>query len=294
MLGISLLIGLVAGLGAILCTYGIFKRIDTDSSVNNNRNQKKKISKLNQLLSTAGVGFLPGYVFILISIFSAVLFSALVLIFTGMIAISLLGVLFGGYAPYALLKMHANAKRKAREDIWPDVIDTMVAAMRSGMGLIDSIDHVGTAGPLEIREDFAYCTRCYKSTGSFQYAIAEIKLRLADPIADRIFETFKIARDVGGSELIKILVTLGTYLRENQAIKKEAQAKQSWIINAARLSVAAPWIVLLMLSGKKETVIAYNSPQGWFVILAGFVACVVAYKLMIHLARFPAEKRWFA
>ena len=65
-------------------------------------------------------------------------------------------------------------------------------------------------------------------------------------------------------------------------------------MNAARLGVAAPWIVLLMLATRPEAAAAYNSPAGcpahrgrrWLV-------SVLAYRLMIRVGRLPEEQRWF-
>ena len=46
------------------------------------------------------------------------------------------------------------------------------------------------------------------------------------------------------------------------SVRAELRARQSWIVNAARLGVVAPWIVLLMLATRPEGAAAYNSPAG--------------------------------
>ena len=78
------------------------------------------------------------------------------------------------------------------------------------------------------------------------------------------------------------------------AVRSEVEARQSWVVNAARLGVAAPWIVLLLLASRPEAAAAYNSPPGWLVLGVGLVVTVVAYRVMIALGRLPEERRWFA
>ena len=53
-----------------------------------------------------------------------------------------------------------------------------------------------------------------------------------------------MAREVGGSDVTAVLRGLSGYLREDAALRAEVEARQSWILNAARLGVAAPWLVL--------------------------------------------------
>jgi tight adherence protein B len=65
-------------------------------------------------------------------------------------------------------------------------------------------------------------------------------------------------------------------------------------MNAARLGVAAPWIVLLLLASRPEAALAYNSGAGVSLIIAGLVVSFVAYRIMIGIGRLPEERRWFS
>lgn len=81
------------------------------------------------------------------------------------------------------------------------------------------------------------------------------------------------------------------FLREDARTRSELEARQSWTVNGARLAVAAPWLVLAVLSLNRETIRAYNSVAGFWVILIGAVVCFLAYRLMIRLGRLPEEQR---
>lgn len=120
-----------------------------------------------------------------------------------------------------------------------------------------------------------------------------MKERLGDPIADRILETLRMSREVGGNELPTVLRALAAHLRQEAAIRGEVEARQSWVMNAARLGAAAPWVILALLATRPEAAAAYNTSTGIAVIVGGLVVTVIAYRLMIALARLPEERRWF-
>ena len=102
----------------------------------------------------------------------------------------------------------------------------------------------------------------YRSGGQFDPSLTRLKDRLADPVADRIVEALRLTREVGGSDLGRLLGTLAEFLRESARTRSELEARQSWTVNAARLAVAAPWIVLVLLASRPEAVAAYNTPVG--------------------------------
>jgi tight adherence protein B len=165
--------------------------------------------------------------------------------------------------------------------------------VRSGLALPDAVASLAQSGPPALREEFAAFANDYQATGSFARCLDRLKDRLADPIADRILETLRMSREVGGSELPSVLRGLAQYLRQESAIRGEVEARQSWVRNAARLGAAAPWIVLLLLSTRPEAAAAYNTPAGVTLIVGGLLVTVLAYRVMIALARLPEERRWF-
>jgi tight adherence protein B len=59
----------------------------------------------------------------------------------------------------------------------------------------------------------------------------------------------------------------------------------------ARLAVAAPWIVLLLMSFQTTAIRQYASPGGVLVLGIGFGVCVLAYVSMMRIGRLPTEKR---
>jgi tight adherence protein B len=149
-------------------------------------------------------------------------------------------------------------------------------------------------GPSELREAFRAVGRAVDSTGLLDPAFDDLKRRLADPVADRIVETLRMAREVGGTELPAVLRALAAALRQDAAVRAEVEARQSWVVNAARLGVAAPWVVLVLLASRPEGAAAYNSPAGIALLGTGAAVSVLAYRIMVALGRLPEERRWFS
>ena len=81
-------------------------------------------------------------------------------------------------------------------------------------------------------------------------------------IRDRIIETLRMARQVGGTELTPVLRALAASVRADTALRAEVESRQSWIRGAAVLGVAAPWIILSLLAMRPEGAEAYGSPEG--------------------------------
>jgi tight adherence protein B len=211
----------------------------------------------------------------------------------GVTALTLAAGLVGLALPWLLVTWRVRARRRRNRTVWPDVVDHLISSVRSGLALPDAVSALGRVGPIETREAFAEFARDYRATGTFAGSVDVLKDRLADPAADRVLETLRMAREVGGSELTTVLGSLAANLREAAAIRAEVEARQSWVVNAARLGVAAPWIVLLLLASRPEAALAYNTPGGSLVIVMGLVITVVAYRIMVALGRIPEERRWF-
>jgi tight adherence protein B len=104
-------------------------------------------------------------------------------------------------------------------------------------------------------------------------------------------ESVRLAREVGGTDLGRLLRTLAAFLREEARVRAELESRQTWTVNAARLAVAAPWIVLGLFSLRPEAVAAYNSAAGLVVLACGGAVSVLAYRLMLRLGRLSEDER---
>jgi tight adherence protein B len=207
------------------------------------------------------------------------------------VPVALCFALMAGYAPILWVRTRARKRRSVMRELWPDVVDNIGSAVRAGLALPEALSQLTIRGPEELRPAFAGFAEDYRATGRFQECLDRLKSRLCDPVADRLIESLRIAREVGGSDLGRLLRTLSAFLREDARTRAELETRQSWTINAARLAVAAPWIVLAMLSTRPDSLQAYGRPAGILVLVIGAALSFVAYSLMVRVGRLPEERR---
>ncbi|MDM8083812.1 type II secretion system F family protein [Cellulomonas cellasea] len=194
-------------------------------------------------------------------------------------------------APVALVRGRARRRRIRLRDVWPEVVDHLGSGIRAGLSLPEALAQLGDRGPVELREPFAAFAEDYRVSGRFGDCLDDLKARLADPVADRIIEALRLTRDVGGTDLGRLLRTLSGFLREDARTRGELEARQGWTVYAARLAVAAPWVVLAMLATRTEAASAYNSVAGSLVLLMGAACSVAAYLIMVRIGRLPEDPR---
>jgi tight adherence protein B len=245
-------------------------------------------------LAQAGLGRVAVGVPIAVSVLAGVVAAATVFAVAPVPTLALGAAGLGAAVPLAVLSARARALRKTLRLAWPDLVDHLVSGIRAGLPLAEAVGALAEVGPPETRAAFRTFERRALGSGNLASALDGLKADLADPIADRIVETLKMAREVGGSELPSVLRALATSLRADAAVRSEVDARQSWVRGAARLGVVAPWVVLLLLASRPEAAAAYNSLAGLVLLGVGLAVTVVAYRVMIALGRLPDERRWFA
>jgi tight adherence protein B len=198
---------------------------------------------------------------------------------------------FAAYSPVALVSWRRRQRQDELRLAWPDAVDNLGSAVRAGLSLPEALAQLGTRGPESLRPAFTRFGEDYRASGRFGESLDRLKVMLADPVGDRVAESLRLAREVGGSDLGRLLRTLSTFLREDARTRAELEARQTWTVNAARLAVAAPWILLGLLALRPEAVRAYNSPEGFVLLAFGAGTCVAAYRMMLRIGRLPTEER---
>lgn len=212
---------------------------------------------------------------------------------TGIAVLAVLAGMAGATTPILLLRARRIRLRRLRRQLWPDVCDLLIASIRVGLSLPDAVASLGDSAPTMLRPAFVVFARDLRASGRFETSLDRLKATLADPIGDRIAETLRMARQVGGTELIGVLRSLSRSVRADAALRGEVEARQSWIRSAAVLGAVAPWVILGLLVMRPEGADAYGTPEGVLVICAGAAVSVVAFQIMVRIGRLPEPRRWF-
>lgn len=278
------LVGVLAGTGLFLIWWSFWEKSET-------ANRTPRANRLEDLLASAGIEKVTGTGLIAtclgLGLFVALVFFAV----SHSWPISACFGLFGAWLPVAVVRWRAKNRTAVMRQLWPDVVDHLRSAIRAGLSLPEAVIQLGEKGPEELRHVFRDFGADYRAGGQFDGSLNKLKDRLADPVADRIVEALRLTREVGGSDLGRLLGTLAEFLREDARTRSELEARQSWTVNAARLAVAAPWIVMLLLATRPEAVQAYNTPMGAGVLLGGLVVSLISYSVMLRIGALPPDER---
>jgi tight adherence protein B len=255
------------------------------------RNRLRKPGRRQQLLAAAGLSGINAAQLVALQVGLGLVVLVVVLLTTGTVTVSLVFGLFGFALPLVQVRRLAARRKADLREVWPEVVDNLASAVRAGLSLPEALSALSVRGPEVLRPPFARFAAEYRSSGRFSACLDRLKDDLADPVGDRIVETLRVAREVGGSDLGRVLRTLATFLREDARARAELETRQGWVVQAARLAVAAPWVVLLLLATQSTTLAAYDSALGTAILVGGGAVCLVAYRLMLRIGRLPEDVR---
>lgn len=227
-----------------------------------------------------------------VSISFVVTFFLVYLLSSSLVIALIFGFLFSTIA-ILILRKKSQKDEAAINAAWPEVIDHLVSGIQSGLSITESLIGLTIRGPIILRPFFAEFEENMRSNGDFNLAISELKQRCGQHSSDQIFEAIAISKTLGGSELLNILRTVGTFLRQDLALRREIEVKHGWIKNSAHLSAAAPWLLLLLLSTQPATSRAFSTPTGILILLIGLLMTAIAYVWMNRLGRLPEPPRVF-
>ena len=224
---------------------------------------------------------------------SACVTTGLILLITSSFTIAIaFGALVAG-AVFVTLKNKSSHSESHLIAAWPEVIDHLMSGIQSGLSLSESLVGLATRGPEILRPAFAEFRDSLFRHADLELALQELKSLFHHHGSDQIFEALLISKALGGSELMSILRTLGDFLRQDLALRREIEVKHGWIKNSAHISAIAPWILLLMLSTQPSTALAFSTPTGGMILVAGLAMTAIAYLWMNRLGRLPQTPRVF-
>ena len=281
-------LGLVAGLGLLSIWWSLWEQ---DGASPRRGRTARAMDALRDDLIKVGLGTVPPAAVPAISAGLGLLVAAILWAISSAMVPSLTIGLAASVLPVLLLRSAARRRTTAMREVWPEAVDHINSAIRAGLSLPEALVQLSRKGPEELQPAFHEFSLDYQASGDFASCLDRLKMRLADPIGDRIVEALRITRDVGGTDLGGLLRTLSAFLREDARTRAELEARQSWTIPAARLALAAPWIVLALMATRPEAAQAYDTAMGLVLIVVGAIVSLIAYRVMMLIARLPQDER---
>jgi len=164
------------------------------------------------------------------------------------------------------------------DSAWAPVIDDLAASVSAGLSLGDALVLAARRAEAPLDGPMSQAAREYRATGRLEAALTTLTAALdrspAPGTGRRVAGALQVASRVGGTDLGRLLRGLSASVREDQRVRQEIAARQAWTLNAARLGVAAPWLVLCVVCLQPTSAAAYRGLPGALVL--GLVGLITA------------------
>lgn len=196
--------------------------------------------------------------------------------------------------PIELNRLRAVKSLKAERESWPIAIDHLISAVGSGVSIPEALHDLVERGPEALSRQFKEINDSIDSGVAFQDALRSAKRRFRTAAADQVLEVLIIARVTGASNVGTILRTLGEFLRQENAMRAEIEARHGWVRSSASLAAIAPWALLVILSAQPTTRAAFTTSTGLYILILGVVLTAIAYLWMNLVGRLPEVPRALA
>lgn len=221
----------------------------------------------------------------IVSICCAVLSYFLLNLLTQTIVVSMPLSIVAGSFPWIKNISQERKKQKSIQDAWPEALDHINSAIKSGVSISEALSNLAERGPIVLSPLFKEFTCQVKSDGNLESALKNLCISTQDPVFRRLTQTILLVRNVGGVQVGLVLRTFTAFLRNDLAAKREIEMRHGWISNTARIAAFAPWLLLIFLTFQPQTRQAYNTLTGAIVILCGSLLILIAYIWMSKSAK---------
>jgi len=196
----------------------------------------------------------------------------------------------------ALEYLNTKARNRGRliQEEWPTVLESLESAAQSSMSLLESLRDLGESTNLLVAPDFAFaCELCDRGV-SLDAALEQLKPRFGLPMCDSTIETLRVVNDSGGAGYVAALRHQAKSIREDSTMFQQIAAKQGWVLGTAKVAVAAPWLIVILLASQPDNAKAYSSAAGSLLLLSGLVASIVAVRLISLIGAIDEPRRVLA
>ena len=190
-----------------------------------------------------------------------------------------------------LIGKRASRRSKDIAEAWPTVLESLESAAIAGLSLTEAFRELADSHHSVVSGEFQLLCAELESGFSVENALANLGRRLALPCSDLTVEILCQVQRCGGQGLVASLRNQAASAREHELLVGELQAKQGWVLGTAKLAVAAPWVVIGLISMRAENASLYASETGVGITLFGLLASIVAFRLVVAFGRLDFNLR---
>jgi len=187
--------------------------------------------------------------------------------------------------PGILVNQRKNKNQDQKMRQWTLLIDDLTSGVRAGLNVGEALAQALQNCEEPLRLDFQEAIIEINRSGQVSKVISILKNQITDSVGIATLKLLQVVLKTGANDLATSLSILSNASRENHNLIQELKAKQSWVLNGARISVVAPWLVLLALWTQESVRNAYQNVIGQLILILVAMVGVIGYLVMKRIGR---------
>ena len=187
--------------------------------------------------------------------------------------------------PGILVNQRKNKNQDQKMRQWTLLIDDLTSGVRAGLTVGEALAQALQNCEEPLRLDFQEAIIEINRSGQVSKVISILKNQITDSVGIATLKLLQVVLKTGANDLATSLSILSNASRENHNLIQELKAKQSWVLNGARISVVAPWLVLLALWTQESVRNAYQNVIGQLILILVAMVGVIGYLVMKRIGR---------
>jgi tight adherence protein B len=197
------------------------------------------------------------------------------------------GIAIGIGLPYFVVGSMGKRRVRAFLNLFPDAIDLMVRALRSGLPITEAI--IGAAQEIgdPVGTEFGSIESGLKMGRDLESLLWEIGKRIDAPELRFFIIALSVQRETGGN-LGETLANLSDLLRRRKMMQQKVRAMSSEARASTMILGSLPFVVtgILYLTSPAYIKILFTDPRGIMLLGIAIAMLVIGIGIMIKMAKF--------
>ena len=222
---------------------------------------------------------------------SVVCLGIVVSIITKVFVIAPVSIVMAILLPGILLNQRKIKIQDQKMRQWTLLIYDLTSGVRAGLTISEALAQALQNCEEPLRLDFQEAILEMNRSGQVSKVISILKNQITDTVGVTTLKLLQVVMKTGANDLATSLSILSNSSRENHNLIQELKAKQSWVLNGARISVISPWLVLLALWTQESVRNAYQNLIGQLILILVAAVGLFGYLVMKRIGRIEVFRR---
>ena len=222
---------------------------------------------------------------------SVVCLGIVVSIITKVFVITPVSIVVAILLPGILLNQRKIKIQDQKMRQWTLLIYDLTSGVRAGLTIGEALAQALQNCEEPLRLDFQEAILEMNRSGQVSKVISILKNQITDTVGVTTLKLLQVVMKTGANDLATSLSILSNSSRENHNLIQELKAKQSWVLNGARISVISPWLVLLALWTQESVRNAYQNLIGQLILILVAAVGLFGYLVMKRIGRIEVFRR---